>query len=970
MTGGRFISWCIFALLLIGFSHSAEASLLNMDIDKALTCSSGGSPSSMSIFKYNNQGATPVTCDGTGGFFSRFMCIFETTLGMVIAVVFCHLSQAWVEPFGALALLMMAALGIGFITGITEFTMKEMAIAMFKIGLIAAFAFNTDIALKVAFAFFMNVVQNTVEMFGQAITGGPPIPIDSFQGADDALEAGVKPAIRSCENTGIIGFFASAALIIMFLVIIIVMPFIGLLFLSIAVNATGFFARAAFGYLYSLVLLTFLIAAMPIFLSLALFKVTRDSFESWLAHLFSNTVQIMLVFAFLAFARMVDFGEFLRQVDSLMVLRTFSVDVMPFKYVAGDLLGGYCTICVPNIVSHPDYPTLKLIAAAPNQCKTPVTPVPWLDIIDQTEFLYFLLVNGLTFYVLTKTMMEFMKMVPEIAQTLGGHDSSMTIGGAPRNFSPQSENAINAPGLTVGSLQFEKGVANALRVKQKNTKHGFIRRNLLFSRIGAAIGEGRRSAKYGAHDLSRDEFHSIRKKRAKAIALAEKGRFDAQAAMESLKKEQENAATQKQEVDTKIAEADGEIAALLQQLKEARDKNASASEIAKLEVELSKLEGLKKELELKKTEIEDLQKQLGETETKLADESLKADERLKLEKEKQELEDKQQRAKAAAKELEEQLKKDEKGYEDLLATVGGADAVNTQLHEIEGKIAVALAALNKAKEGGADKSVIQKLEAEIATLEELKKDFEQKKTETAAAQKELDQKARGAAKSRGPEKEINTLSGLKQELEQKKAELAVKKEEMDKKAAELEKKRNKNKKKTQEELKFEKDRKELEAEFTRVKESLHKVDRDLLRSHQDFSAAMAEFYGTDAEKAIETHKAKLDIALKEQEVLYASQQQWEAEASSKMVQFTSAVTDFEKALKNQEDTLKSWNDPMRERSLVGDYDELLTREDLVANKTSHGVWDDIHHRGGDDDLTVADIRKKRTWYQMLDMGSD
>jgi type IV secretory pathway VirB6-like protein len=277
------IPWRPFVWLLLGVlvilisTNPALADVVTLKAN-ALSCVNG-KPSTLNLF---GNGSNPVSSNSaldaqlggcTGNFFARFICLFETTLGLVIATFFCHLAEAWVAPFAAMLMIFMVTMGIMFMTGIIEFTVKEIATMMFKIALIITFAFNTDFALGLAFKFFLGLTTTTVEMFGKIAVAMP-----SFGDADRKIAGltGTLPANPNCAFSGVLGVLGIS---ILFIALLFVLPFVFGIFLMAVVEMLVFFARAAFGYLFSLVMLTFLIASMPIFVSMALFKQTREIFD-------------------------------------------------------------------------------------------------------------------------------------------------------------------------------------------------------------------------------------------------------------------------------------------------------------------------------------------------------------------------------------------------------------------------------------------------------------------------------------------------------------------------------------------------------------------------------------------------------------------------------------------------------------------------------------------------------------------
>ena len=99
--------WRFFIVFCLGVVTAAQPALadaLSLQLNTALSCTGGSAGGTgASIFGGAPSGTQPTgtqqmaTC-GAGGFFSRFVCLFETTLGMVIATFFCKLAEAFGRP--------------------------------------------------------------------------------------------------------------------------------------------------------------------------------------------------------------------------------------------------------------------------------------------------------------------------------------------------------------------------------------------------------------------------------------------------------------------------------------------------------------------------------------------------------------------------------------------------------------------------------------------------------------------------------------------------------------------------------------------------------------------------------------------------------------------------------------------------------------------------------------------------------
>lgn len=503
------IFWASLLMLLVA-AQPALADVLDLNLDDALSCTGGVAGTGATLFK-GRGGA--VGCHSPDmGFVSSFLCMFETTLGMIIAAFFCKLAEAWLEPLGALILLFMFTSGIAFITGIMRMTTRDFALVLFKIGLVATFALNTEIALQIAFKLFISIIKESVEIFtdvfgasaslasrdnmASAATGGAPDPVITVSTGEDM---GCGPSLL---NFAMAGFALAAILVLLIFFAPILCGLIIMAFLSVL----AFVAQAAFGYLYALVMLTFLVAAMPIFVSFALFSPTRQLFTSWLAYIFSNIIQIMIVYAFLGFAMYVDWFKLIRDLGTLLVMDTWA----PFTWDYWKIFSfDYCTICKPNITYIDDIPE---IAAMPNQCVIEggkVKKISVLDFPQMAELMYLIAIKAASLYLLGEVLANLMKDVPEMSKLLGGSSPMMMISGTPRSGHADGQRAMKIPGLS-GALENMTATArnNFTYAGQRqtggaNNMFGYIANRNKRKNLFAGVKDIGRSAIYGKSSLSR-----------------------------------------------------------------------------------------------------------------------------------------------------------------------------------------------------------------------------------------------------------------------------------------------------------------------------------------------------------------------------------------------------------------------------------------------------------------------------------
>ncbi len=477
----------ILIMLGSGFSAAfipqpAEAQIMNIDMNKLGGACSGkvsqmsgkklfahrdGSPALCSPYLLDDKGAPILDANKrkrSAGLFSRFFCVMETTLGLVISSTFCAIRDAWMAPFTAMMLLFMTITGIGFILGIVRLTVKEVSIVIFKMAIISLFILNADFAMEIAFGLYIGVMQETVRMmmdgFNAMAVKMPDISTNFISAGDMAKNVqdsvGTGNPFAKIDNqwdsmqtymyspTNNLTFCSIFTFLLM---IVWLLPFASMIIFFALLTFLAFFARAAYGYMFALVMVTFLIAAMPIFVSCALFKVTTDLFEHWLKYLGSMVIQIFIVFAIMAFASLLDFDAFLSAVNSMIV----PYDFAPVSQLSSFISFPLCSICdAPNFTTKGALPFPLLDIKKP--C-TSQNAMEYKDLIGHTEFINFLFMNGAALYIITRVMEKFVEAGPDMAKMLGGAKLVHTIGGLSSSGSGTAlDNAVSR-----GTSSFEKG---------------------------------------------------------------------------------------------------------------------------------------------------------------------------------------------------------------------------------------------------------------------------------------------------------------------------------------------------------------------------------------------------------------------------------------------------------------------------------------------------------------------------------
>lgn len=505
---------CLF-IVLTGAAFPAEAQISSLTLNTELTCENGVPVGGTTVFSSRPDAPGGTSYCNTGGWFSDFFCMFESTLGIAIAHLMCRLQEAWLAPLMAFFTLAIVLTGAMFATGMLNLTVKEVSILLLKMALIATFALHTPAALQIAYAFFINVTKSTVgiveSLFTPASTpqNPTPTPPDFFGEPDQQVAAFHGWASGTSGPT-----MCTNMLKLLLVILVLLAPVIAAPVFFAVVAYFMVFARAAAGYAYSLTMITFLLAASPIFLSLGLFTSTKEMFDDWLKQMGSNVIQIFIIFAFLAFMNGVDIFRFFKDLSNI---------VMPYKAVFFHL-GPFnslpigmemCTLCGPDqkfggmIEVIDEVPQIKQGAS----CGGANEAIPLTMLLTDRAFLTFVAIHVAALYILTEALDRMLVMAPQFATQLGGQRYAYTMGADSRsaNMSP----------LIGGKLQ--ENVMGGMQRGWRDTRRGFG-----IGHAFNAMREGVRSGIYGQQQLTSVQVRRAKQDMTQNIARAEARRLNLQ----------------------------------------------------------------------------------------------------------------------------------------------------------------------------------------------------------------------------------------------------------------------------------------------------------------------------------------------------------------------------------------------------------------------------------------------------------
>jgi hypothetical protein len=239
--------------------------------------------------------------------FSFLICHVEAITSQIFGNIYCGVITKLKPAISAVLTLAVIFFGIGFTIGVIPATGREAMLLLLKIAFVWAFATEADYMIGYGYNFFVAGLRDGTAIAVSALfTNTPPssgtgvaamygqmdgilVKIFSFI-TDSAGVAWGSPGSNPCKNA----IFAAIA------VMGIAFPPLFLISLLLFAKIIMVFLRACFGYMFSIVGIAFLMTLSPIFLSMALFKQTRSHFDKYLGYLASFSLQMVIIFSFLA----------------------------------------------------------------------------------------------------------------------------------------------------------------------------------------------------------------------------------------------------------------------------------------------------------------------------------------------------------------------------------------------------------------------------------------------------------------------------------------------------------------------------------------------------------------------------------------------------------------------------------------------------------------------------------------------
>lgn len=338
------------ALFVLSFAFSAHAQLFG-SVNSGFSCGAGGGGGGSIL----QQGSCPSSIED-GKIFSYFVCNMEKLIGEVFGQFYCQLQSQFFGPMSAVVTLAITIFGVAFLIGVVQATARDAMMFLFKVCAVWGFATQADLLIGVAYNFFMGGLKEGIAIVVSGIFHPPSGMSVSGEGGqriyeymDEVFKKFVTFSTESAGTDSSGGGSGSGsgednpcknAVFAALTLLALAFPPLFALGIFLFIKFVLFFLRAVFGYIYAIIGISLLIVLAPIFLSFYFWQATRQFFDSWIAYMVSFAMQMVIIFAFIAFVLSMDFKSIAKELLDLVVPYNESVETggmrWPWKV---------CTIC-------------------------------------------------------------------------------------------------------------------------------------------------------------------------------------------------------------------------------------------------------------------------------------------------------------------------------------------------------------------------------------------------------------------------------------------------------------------------------------------------------------------------------------------------------------------------------------------------------------------------------------------------
>jgi type IV secretory pathway VirB6-like protein len=381
--------WCFIALVV--FWLIPDPALAQFDIFVSPSAACQNDIMIGKLFESERECSTDLSIAG-------FICRYEDLLSEIFGNLYCGIQDYIRAPLSAALTLLIVTFGAAFALGITPLTHTEAFKNLMKFILVWVFATEAEYGIQIAYNFLMAAARETSGLVTVALAS--EAQADTWDGSDAVVSIGNR-------LSGILDFFTSEdksdpcqnTILTAILVTFALVP--PLFFFGVMMLIQFFIVvlKAVLGYLIAITGITFSLTLMPFFLSFALFRSTIHLFEQWVQLIISFTLQTMIIFAFVSFVLLIDFGELKTNLKDIVIPYEMHVNLGPVKATIEA-----CTLCE---IADPNAKEL--------QCTSDKKPTSVFNIFKSQNLITLILTKLLAIGAIIFVISQLLGIVPRMA---------------------------------------------------------------------------------------------------------------------------------------------------------------------------------------------------------------------------------------------------------------------------------------------------------------------------------------------------------------------------------------------------------------------------------------------------------------------------------------------------------------------------------------------------------------------------
>jgi hypothetical protein len=343
--------------------------------------------------------------------FSGYVCQYETIVADIFSQVYCTVRKETQLPLQLLLTLFVAIFGAAIAIGAVPFTQKDVALAVFRIALLAGFVMQGEFIVTHLYRGVIGFITSGVDVVMSAAGGGTGRSI--YERIDDTINLFTGSASQAASRAADDPNRCNDSILPLLITLLFVVPPMFFIGVAVIFRILLSFLRALVGYLFGITCIMFLTVVSPIFLGAGLFQATRELFTKWLQYMMSFAIQVVVVFAFIGL--ILSMGIF----EDIASLRTISVPYTGGTWQESSRVNfNACTICTEPRGNGTRF----------DGCTDP-TPVPPTGATSFLNILRLLAIESLNLVLLAFLIDAVMKLAPQVAQELGGSRAAPSVSG-------------------------------------------------------------------------------------------------------------------------------------------------------------------------------------------------------------------------------------------------------------------------------------------------------------------------------------------------------------------------------------------------------------------------------------------------------------------------------------------------------------------------------------------------------------